>query len=129
MPGHLRLGHGRAEQHGRRLLDVALGQLRRPPAFSTSCSSSSQTGHGAFPDERALELGQRPEDVEDELAAGRGRVDALVEGPESDAALLDVTDRPKGATDDRRNGATFGWVKRDSNGVSGCGVFGVFCNR
>jgi restriction system protein len=40
-----------------------------------------------------------------------------------------VTDRPKGATDDRRNGATFGWVKRDSNGVSGCGVFGVFCNR
>jgi len=39
-----------------------------------------------------------------------------------------VTDRPKGATEDRRNGATFGWVKRDSNGVSGCGVFGVFCN-
>ena len=39
-----------------------------------------------------------------------------------------VTDRPKGATDDRRNGATFRWVKRDSNGVSGCGVFGVFCN-
>ncbi|MBI2399204.1 MAG: hypothetical protein HYV17_15575 [Xanthomonadales bacterium] len=40
-----------------------------------------------------------------------------------------VTDRPKGATDDRRNGATFGWLERDSNGVSGCGVFGVFCNR
>ena len=40
-----------------------------------------------------------------------------------------VTDRPKGATDDRRNGATLGWLKRDSNGVSGCGVFGVLCNR
>ena len=39
-----------------------------------------------------------------------------------------VTDRPNGATDDRRNGATFGWAKRGSNGVSGCGVFGVFCN-
>jgi hypothetical protein len=40
-----------------------------------------------------------------------------------------VTDRPNGATDDRRNGATFWWLKRDSNGVSGCGVFGVLCNR
>jgi len=50
----------------------------------------------------------------------------------SDAATGDshvVTDRPKGATEDRRNGATSGWLKRDSNGVSGCGVFGVFCNR
>lgn len=40
-----------------------------------------------------------------------------------------VTDRPKGATEDRRNGATRGWLKRDSNGVSGCGVSGVLCNR
>jgi CRISPR-associated protein Cas2 len=40
-----------------------------------------------------------------------------------------VTDRLIGATEDRRNGATLGWLKRDSNGVSGCGVFGVFCNH
>ena len=40
-----------------------------------------------------------------------------------------VTDRPKGATEDRRNGATFGWLEQGSNGVSGCGVFGMFCNR
>ena len=53
----------------------------------------------------------------------------VVEDEHVDARELCVTDRPKGATDDRRNGATFGWVKRDSNGVSGCGVFGVFCNR
>ena len=47
----------------------------------------------------------------------------------NNALALSVTDRPKGATEDRRNGATSGWLKRDSNGVSGCGVFGVLCNR
>ena len=60
------------------------------------------------------------------------RVPRYVEAPASavkPALFTSVTDRPKGATEDRRNGATFGGLKRDSNGVSGCGVFGVLCNR
>lgn len=54
---------------------------------------------------------------------------SVVREPVAASTFPAVTDRPKGATEDRRNGATRGWLKRDSNGVSGCGVSGVLCNR
>jgi hypothetical protein len=44
-------------------------------------------GGGAFADEVAFELGQGGEHVEDELAAGGGGVDRLLEAPEPDAAV------------------------------------------
>ena len=46
-----------------------------------------QPGAGAFADEVALELGQGREHVEDELAAGGGGVDRLLEAAEPDPAL------------------------------------------
>ena len=41
----------------------------------------------ALPDEVALELGQRPEDVEDEFAAAGGSVSLLGETPRADPPL------------------------------------------
>ena len=38
---------------------------------------------GALPDQFELELGQRPEDVEDQLAAGRDGIDLLGQGLEA----------------------------------------------
>ena len=46
----------------------------------------------AFADEVAFELGQGGEDVEDQLAAGGGGVDCLLEAPEPDAALSQFGD-------------------------------------
>jgi hypothetical protein len=53
---------------------------------------SGQAGGGAFADEVALELGQGGEDVEDELAAGGGGVDRLLQAAEPDATLSQVGD-------------------------------------
>jgi hypothetical protein len=50
-------------------------------------SGGGQPGAGAFADEVAFELGQGGEDVEDELAAGGGGVDRLLQAAEPDAAL------------------------------------------
>ena len=80
---------------------------------------ATRRGAGECTDAVLLRLGLT---VADLVVRPRGRAIVAV-----DAGV--VTDRPKGATDDRRNGATLGWLKRDSNGVSGCGVFGVLCNR
>jgi hypothetical protein len=41
----------------------------------------------AFADEVAFELGQGGEDMEDELAARRGRVDCLLQAPQPDPAV------------------------------------------
>jgi hypothetical protein len=49
--------------------------------------SGSQSGSGAFADEVAFELGQGREDVEDELAAGGGGVDRLLEAAEPNPTL------------------------------------------
>ena len=43
-----------------------------------------QSGAGAFADQVAFELGQGGKDVEDELAAGGGGVDCLLEAAEPD---------------------------------------------
>jgi len=45
-----------------------------------------------FADEVAFELGQGGEDVEDELAAGSGGVDRLLEAAEPDAAVRQAGD-------------------------------------
>ena len=51
-----------------------------------------QPGAGAFADEVAFELGQGGEDVEDELAAGGGGVDRLLEATEPDPAVGEAGD-------------------------------------
>ena len=68
-------------------LELVAGQHRRPAAVAAAGPSSSQPSGCAFADEVAFELGQGGEDVEDELAAGGGGVDRLLEAAEPDAAV------------------------------------------
>jgi hypothetical protein len=58
----------------------------RPPWRPRARAAASPAG-GAFADEVAFEFGQGGEHVEDELAAGGGGVDRLLEAAEPDAAL------------------------------------------
>src|SRR4051812_15118724 len=63
-----------------------LGSAEQPAA----CPGSLQPGVGPLADEIPLELSERAEDVEDELAAtGRG-VDLLLERPKAHSTLLQV---------------------------------------
>jgi hypothetical protein len=55
-------------------------------------SGRGQPSGGAFADEAAFELGQGGEHVEDELAAGGGGVDRLLQAAEPDAAVGEVGD-------------------------------------
>jgi hypothetical protein len=63
----------------------------------------SQSRGGAFADQVAFELGQGGEHVEDELAAGGGGVDRLLEAAEPDAAVSQpgdgVDEMPEGAAE------------------------------
>src|SRR4051794_41377724 len=52
---------------------------------SAARPGSSKAGVGALPDEIPLELGQCPEDMEDELAAAGGGVQLFLERAETDA--------------------------------------------
>jgi hypothetical protein len=63
------------------------GHHRGPAAPAAPGPGRGQPGAGAFADQVALELGQGGEDVEDELAAGSGGVDRLLEAAEPDAAV------------------------------------------
>jgi len=47
---------------------------------------------GSLPDEVTLELSERPEDVEHELAAAGRGVDLFLQGPEANASLLQLFD-------------------------------------
>ena len=60
---------------------------RRPATVAAAGPGGGQPGAGAFADEVTFELGQGREDVEDELAAGGGGVDRLLEAAEPDAAV------------------------------------------
>ena len=51
-----------------------------------------QAGGGALAEQVALELGQRPEQVEHQSAAGRGGVELLTEAAEADPPALQVAD-------------------------------------
>jgi hypothetical protein len=59
----------------------------RPPAASPG---RCESGDGALADEIALELPDRPEDMEDQAADGRGRVDALIEHDQADTGRVEV---------------------------------------
>jgi len=68
-------------------LELVAGQHRRPAAAAATGPGSGQPSAGAFADQVAFELGQGSEHVEDELAAGGGGVDGLLQAAESDPAL------------------------------------------
>ena len=67
-------------------------QGRWSAADASSGSCGGEAGHGAVADEVAFELGEGTEQMEDELAAGRGGVDVLGERPESDLAIRECGD-------------------------------------
>jgi hypothetical protein len=74
-------------------MDARLGELIRrndrfPAAFLSPLFSRFQTGSRSLANEIALELRERTEDVENERAARRRRIDALGEGAEAGAAGL-----------------------------------------
>ncbi len=64
----------------------AVHTVGRPPASSRS--GGRKAGLGPLADEVALELRQRPEDVEHQPPARSARVDALGEADQGDLALL-----------------------------------------
>src|SRR5215203_4293958 len=63
------------------------GHHRGAAAVAAAGPGGGQPRGGAFADEVAFELGQGGEDVEDELAAGGGGIDRLLEAAEPDAAV------------------------------------------
>jgi hypothetical protein len=73
--------------------DLVRGHARRSPASSPSCACRSEACHCSLADQVALELSQRSENMEDEFAAGRGGVDALLHAAEADTPSLYVCDR------------------------------------
>ena len=78
----------RSRHHRQGLAPAPLSSDRPAPSDGRrSCPwlVRRQAGLNAFPDEVALELGQRPEDVEDEPTAGGGGVDLLGDHAEADA--------------------------------------------
>lgn len=60
----------------------------RAAALSTACPCRVEPGTGALADERALELGQRTEEVEHQLAAATGGVDVLAQAFQADARAV-----------------------------------------
>ncbi len=67
-------------------------QFARPPSPPAAGPCRGQAGHGPLPDEVPLELGQRPEDVEHERAAGGGGVDPLGKRAEAEPPFLELPD-------------------------------------
>ena len=61
-------------------------RLARPPTPPAAGPRCGKAGHGPLPDEIALELGQCPEDVEDQRAAGGGVQPASRTGRKSQAS-------------------------------------------
>jgi hypothetical protein len=66
------------------------GELRRPADMLTAPFGGGDAGIDALDNERALELGERPHQVENELAAGCGRVDALRHRSEARASCAEL---------------------------------------
>src|SRR4051794_15181833 len=74
------------------LLDLLRRQRLGSAKQSAACSSCLESCIGALANEIPLELGERAEDVEDQLAtAGRG-VDLLLQGPKANAPVLELPD-------------------------------------
>jgi hypothetical protein len=62
-------------------------------AVSASCSSCDEPSLGPLADHLPLELCQSPEDVEDQFSTAGGGVDLLGQALETDAPLLQPSDR------------------------------------
>jgi hypothetical protein len=56
---------------------LRIGQLLRPSAKPTTGAGGGEPGVGALANQVAFEFGQRPKEMEDELAAGRGGIELL----------------------------------------------------
>src|SRR5258708_38175280 len=65
-----------------------------PTTVPTTCPCGCKACLSAFTDQIALKLGQRPEDVKDQLSRAGGGVDALRKPPESDAGLVQRGEGP-----------------------------------
>ena len=66
---------------------------RRSPRLSTAFSRRGDAVTGALGDEPGLEVRDGIEDVEHELAGGRGGIETLLEADQVDAAVLEAVDR------------------------------------
>jgi hypothetical protein len=73
-------------------LELVGGQHRGPATLAPAGPGRGQPGAGPFADEVAFELGQSGKDMKDELAAGGGGVDRLLEAAEPDPALRQAGD-------------------------------------
>src|SRR5437870_5713533 len=73
--------------------DFGRRHARRPAPSTASGSRGGQSRQRALANEVALELRQGAEDVKDELATRRGRVDVLLQTAEADIAPLEFGDR------------------------------------
>ena len=71
---------------------LAIIELLRPAALASTRAGGREAGAGALPDDRALQLGERRGDMEDERAHGCRRVDRLGERDEFDAAFAKLVD-------------------------------------
>ena len=73
--------------------DLLLVHRRRTSALPPSGASRLKAGLSPLPDHLALELGERAEDMEDEFAARRRRVDLLLQALEADPSRMERIDR------------------------------------
>ncbi len=71
------------------------GHARGPATHAASGPGGGEAGTGPLADQVALELGERSEEVEDQLAAGRGAVNVLLETAEADPTALQFSDNIK----------------------------------
>jgi hypothetical protein len=94
-------------------LDLVGGHDRRSTTVAAAGPGRSQPGAGPFADKVAFELGQGGEDVEDELAAGGGGVDRLLQAPEPDPAI----GQPSDGVDQMPQRLGFGLLVADAHGA------------
>lgn len=95
----LRDGHVLLVVHAPGGLDLVGGQDRRAPTQTATGSRGRQAGLRTIPDQVALELRQRGEQVDHQPAAGGGGVDVLGQGPEPHPFVLELGHRVEQMTD------------------------------
>ena len=111
-------------------------QFPLPSPQPAAGARSGQPGTGPFPDEVALELGQRAEDVKDQFAARGGGIDALGQAAQANLALLeggdDLDEVPQGAAqavqapdDQGIAGAHVGQRLREAGPLGGRAALGI----
>jgi hypothetical protein len=100
------------------LLHLLGRELVGRPSLASSSPGGCQAGTRPLTDEPPLELRQRSEDVEDQLAATRGGVDLLLQGPEPHVTLRERCD----GFDQVAQGAAQAVKSPDDEGVTGAEV-------